>query len=445
MLRSSLNAEEEYIAMFQKPTRGPSRTVRTLVTSALALGSILGAGGLPAAHAARQGASPMTLTFWNPFSGPDGPTMTKIVNRFNASHKDVQIKMTINPNGNYGGALTTAISAHKAPNMFVVDDVAMATYAAAGILTPIEQAASADVGLHASDFYTSLWNGGNYNGTQYAIPMDALPLTFYWNKKVFKANGLNPNKPPTNEREFLADAKKMTHGGTYGFIVPPSWPQPFFWTTLLAQYGGQEMNVAKKQVLFNSSAGVAALTLMRDWIYKYHISPSNTAVDYDIKALTSGKAGMIVDGPWMYSQLHGVLGNNLGVAAVPQWGPHPGVFIGQHYFALYKTTGQNSAMTKAALTFVKYFEDHSILWAEAGDLPVYKPTLDSVAFRKLSYEVALAKSLPYGYLNPKFPNYGNVTTALYPQIQLVLLGKKSPKAALDYATQQGMKVIQSSS
>jgi multiple sugar transport system substrate-binding protein len=85
------------------------------------------------------------------------------------------------------------------------------------------------------------------------------------------------------------------------------------------------------------------------------------------------------------------------------------------------------------------------LWAEAGDLPVSKPTLDSPAFRKLSYEVALAKSLPYGYLNPKFPNYGNVTTALYPQIQLVLLGKKSPKAALDYATQQGMKVIQSSS
>ena len=100
-------------------------------------------------------------------------------------------------------------------------------------------------------------------------------------------------------------------------------------------------------------------------------------------------------------------------------------------------------MMTAALTFIKYFEDNSILWAQAGDLPAYKPTLSSAAFMKLPYEVALAKSLANGYLNPKFPNYGNVNTALYPQIQLVLLGKKDPKSALDYATQQGVKVIQS--
>lgn len=429
--------------MSNQPTQRSARTWRAAAGSAIILGSVLVAGGLPRAQAAHSSASPITLTFWNPFSGPDGPTMTKIVSMFNSSHKDVQIKMTINPNGNYSAALTTAISAHKAPNLFVVDVVAMATYADAGILTPVKEAASSDAGLKASDFYSSLWKGGNYKGTQYAVPMDALPLTLYYNKKIFKANGLNPSKPPTNESQFMAYAKKMTHDGTYGFIVPPAWPQPFVWPTLLAQFGGQEMNVGKQQVLYNSKAGLKALNLMHDWIYKDHISPPNTAVDYDIKALTGGKAGMIVDGPWEYSQLQKVLGKNLGVAAVPQWGTQPGVFIGQHYFALYKTTGQDAAMTRAALTFIKYFEDHSILWAQAGDLPAYKPTLNSRAFKKLSYEVALAGSLAHGYLNPAFPNYGNVSTALYPQIQLVLLGKKDAKSALDYATQQGMKVIQS--
>lgn len=430
--------------MTKKSIRRPSRKLRALVVGAIALGSTVIASGLPAAQAAQRSAAPSTLTFWVPFSGPDGNAMKTIVSKFNASHKDVQINMTINPNGNYAGALTTAISAHKAPNMFVVDDVAMATYAAANILTPIGQAASSDAGLSANQFYSSLWQGGSYNGTQYAIPMDALPLTLYWNKAVFKANGLNPNTPPTNETQFLADAKKMTHGSTYGFVVPPDWPEPFLWTTLLAQFGGQEMDVANKKVLFNSTAGVSALQLLHDWIYKYKISPQKTPVDYDIKAISSGKAGMIVDGPWQYTALHATLGANLGVASVPQWGPKPGVFLGQHYFALYKTTGQSGAMTKAALTFVKYFEDNSIEWAKAGDLPVYKPTLDSAAFKSLSYEVALAKSLSYGYLNPKFPNYGNVNTALYPQIIQTLLGKKDPKAALDYAAQQGTKAVQSS-
>ena len=427
-----------------RATRERSRKLRAFALGAIALGSTVIASGLPTAQAAHRSASPTNLTFWVPFSGPDGAAMKNIVQQFNMSHKDVQINMTINPNGNYSGALTTAISAHKAPNMFVVDDVAMATYAAANILTPIQQAASSVAGLSASQFYSSLWQGGSYNGTQYAIPMDALPLTLYWNKAVFKASGLNPNTAPTNEAQFLADAKKMTHGSTYGFVVPPDWPEPFLWTTLLTQFGGQEMDVANKKVLFNSAAGVSALQLLHDWIYKYKISPEKTPVDYDIKAISSGRAGMIVDGPWQYTALHATLGSNLGVASVPQWGTKPGVFLGQHYFALYKTTGQNAAMTKSALAFVKYFEDNSIQWAKAGDLPVYKPALDSSAFKSLAYEVALAKSLPYGYLNPKFPNYNNVTTALYPQIIQSLLGKKDPKTALDYATQQGTRAVQSS-
>lgn len=431
--------------MTKKSIRRRSRKLRALVVGAIALGSTVIASGLPAAQAAQRSAAPSTLTFWVPFSGPDGNAMKTIVSKFNASHKDVQINMTINPNGNYAGALTTAISAHKAPNMFVVDDVAMATYAAANILTPIGQAASSDAGLSANQFYSSLWQGGSYNGTQYAIPMDALPLTLYWNKAVFKANGLNPNTPPTNETQFLADAKKMTHGSTYGFVVPPDWPEPFLWTTLLAQFGGQEMDVANKKLLWNSPAGLSALNLLHDWIYKYKISPEKTAADYDISALSSGKAGMIVDGPWQYTALSKALGADLGVAAVPQWGTKPGVFLGQHYFALYKSTGADPTMTKGALTFMKYFEDNSILWARAGDLPAYRPTLSSSAFMALPYEVAIAKSLPYGYLNPKFPNYGAISTALYPQIIKVLLGQQTPKAALDYATTQGAKAIQQAS
>lgn len=426
------------IGMSARASRG-ARHARRL--GFLAVGILTAASWLPAAQPAHA-ASTISLTFWSPFSGPDGPAMQKIVSNFNASHSGIKINMTINPNGNYNGSLTTAISARRGPNIFVVDDVLMATYASAGVLAAIDQQASA-AGLKASDFDSSLWNGGNYNGKQYAIPMDALPLTMYWNKAVFKNAGLNPDMPPTNEATFVADAQKMTKGNVYGFIVPPNWPQPFVFPTLLAQFGGAEMNVGKQQVTFNAQAGIQALNLMHDWIYKYHISPPSTATDYDITALTSGKSGMIVDGPWQYSHLHSVLGANLGVSSVPQWGSKKAVFLGQHYLALSKATGQDAGQTAAALTFAKYFEDNSILWAQAGDLPAYKPTMNSPAFKALSYEVALAASLPYGVLNPKFPNYANVSQALYAQISLVLLNKKDAASALAYAAQVGARAIQS--
>jgi len=93
--------------MTKKSIRRPSRKLRALVVGAIALGSTVIASGLPAAQAAQRSAAPSTLTFWVPFSGPDGNAMKTIVSKFNASHKDVQINMTINPNGNYAGALTT--------------------------------------------------------------------------------------------------------------------------------------------------------------------------------------------------------------------------------------------------------------------------------------------------------------------------------------------------
>jgi len=86
--------------MTQKSTRRPSRKLRALAVGAIALSSTVIAGGLPAARAAHRSASPTSLTFWVPFSGPDGAAMKQIVARFNSSHKDTQINMTINPNNN---------------------------------------------------------------------------------------------------------------------------------------------------------------------------------------------------------------------------------------------------------------------------------------------------------------------------------------------------------
>ena len=39
------------------------------------------------------------LAYWNPFTGPDGPYMGKMVDDFNASHPD--IKVTMNSMGEY--------------------------------------------------------------------------------------------------------------------------------------------------------------------------------------------------------------------------------------------------------------------------------------------------------------------------------------------------------
>lgn len=412
------------------------------VASGVALAGMLAGGSLASgAHAAPSRAG-TELTFWGPFSGPDGKTLVSMVDAFNSSQSAVHVTLTINPNGNYDTSLTTAIAAHKTPNLFVGDDVFASQMADQGIAQPLDNALKKVPALAAKNFYTSLFKGGNYHGKQIAVPMDALPLVLYYNKSVFKAAGLNPNKAPTDEKSFLADAKKTTKNGVIGFDTPTDWIQPFLFPSLLAQFGGKEFDIKNKKAAFNSKAGIQALQLMHDWVYTYKIAKA-VAPDVDLKDITNGAAAMVVDGPWQYSRLHDALGSNLGVAGLPKWGPKAGVFIGQHYFILAKD-GASPAINKASLAFIQYFETHSIQWAKAGDLPAYKPVLASKAFKSLGYETPLAKSLAHGVLSPQVPKYGSFTSTLYPQISLVMRDKKDAKSALNYAADQTTKAANSS-
>jgi multiple sugar transport system substrate-binding protein len=412
------------------------------IAGVLALAAIMTSAALiPAAHAAPARAG-TEITFWGPFSGPDGKTLVNMVDAFNSSQSAVHVTLTINPNGNYDTSLTTAIAAHKTPNLFVGDDVFASQMGDQGIAQGLDSTLKKIPALSQKNFYPSLWKGGHYQGKQIAIPMDALPLVFYYNKAVFRSAKLNPNKPPTDEKQFIAYGKKIKKSGAVGFDLPTDWIQPFLFPSVLAQFGGKEMNVKSKTAAFNSSAGVKALKLMHDWVYKDKIAQA-VAPDVDLKDISNGSTGMVVDGPWQYTRLHDALGVNLGVAAIPKWGPKKAVFVGQHYFILAKD-GATAAINKASLAFVKYFEVHAIQWAKAGDLPAYKPVLASKAFKKLTYETPLAKSLAYGVLSPQLPKYGSFNSTLYPQISLVLRDKKSAKAALDFAADQTTKAAQSS-
>jgi ABC-type glycerol-3-phosphate transport system substrate-binding protein len=46
------------------------------------------------------------LTYWNPFTGPDGPFMGQMVDAFNDEHPNIQV--TMNSQGDYYTQLTTA-------------------------------------------------------------------------------------------------------------------------------------------------------------------------------------------------------------------------------------------------------------------------------------------------------------------------------------------------
>ena len=377
----------------------------TLVPTVL-MSAFLVAGGSfwATAHAAPTHAS-VTITLWSGLSGPDQTGFKKIVDGFNSSQSNVVLNYDQNSFNGYGTKLATALSAGQAPSMWTLDAAGSATYMSQGQMTPLDSLLKGNKVLNPKNFAKTNWNAYRYKGQQLMIPLDVVPLMMYYNKALLKKAGFKAPVTSGGPSKVIAAARKLTKGTSqYGLVVPTDWPMQFLWPTTLAQFGGKAFDQKSNKSLVNSKAAVAALTALRNLIYKYHTGPKQYAVDEDIKLLANGSAAQIYDGSWQItnSSLQ-TLGKNFGVSVVPQLGPKKAVFIGDTGFALYKKN--NTAENKAALAFISYYETHSIEMAKVGDVPVYQPVVKSKAFKKLGGVVQAAKELPYGVYNPPIPNY----------------------------------------
>lgn len=133
----------------------------------------LGAVGLGATVAACSSGSPspsgtsrggvVDLTFWNGFTGGDGPVMQDLVDRFNAEHDGVDVTMTTMEWADFHAKLPAALTSGQGPHIAIQHLDSLPTSAARGLLLPLDDLA-ADLALTADDFIRPVWDAGIYAG-----------------------------------------------------------------------------------------------------------------------------------------------------------------------------------------------------------------------------------------------------------------------------------------
>ena len=407
-----------------------SKRLKLLATSGIVAATSLSAFGVAA-----QAASVTDITFWTSGS-PNG--VTQIVAQFNKAYAGkYHIDFRAIPYSNETTIVNSALTAHRGPEIMEESLTFSTPYAVQGLEMPIEPFLKAAGINPASDFPGAMWNGTTVSGVHYVAPTDGLPTMLYWNKAMFKAAGLNPNNPPRTQQQFVADAMKLTKAkqGVWGFVQEPGWPAPFEFPSLLGQFGGREANPATKQMLFNSPAGVKALTFMHDAIFKWKFSPQNASAHESYNLFLQGKNAMMMTGAYDYASTSQKLGKNLGFSTLPVIGTKEADFLGQNYWWVFKNPALNATTNQGISLFMKFFYTHSLELARAGVLPVWQPTLKSVAFKKIPGDAAQAAALQTGILNPLITGWGTAGSYLYNNINEALIGKMPIKQALDKAAQ----------
>ncbi|MBM7551468.1 ABC transporter substrate-binding protein [Thalassobacillus pellis] len=371
------------------------------------------------------------ISFWAPFSGPDGPNMKKIVDKFNESQDEYTVNFQIKPNEDYYTTLDLALNDQKnVPDLFIVHADHLPTYADKDILKELD-GITGDL-VNPDNYNKNAWEGAKYNDKLYGIPLDVHPLIMYWNKKLFKEAGLDPEQPPTNREEFLKYAKALTNKekGQYGFVVPTGGLQDFIFPTIVYQNGGQLMTDSN-EVNYNSEPVIEALKFQRDLIEKYEVAPSDVQ-DSPTPLFLQQKAGMILNGPWMINQFK-ESNIDFGSAPIPQLGTEKqAVYANSHNFAM-PASLESEEKIKGIKEFLNYVSEHSMAWAEAGQAPASKAVYESEEFKELKHQPNVAKQFDYVQFPPKVPNWGQVSKPLYEQVNLVLLGQKDAKQAMEDA------------
>jgi sn-glycerol 3-phosphate transport system substrate-binding protein len=157
--------------------------------------------------------TPVEISFWHAMSGNNGKVVTDLVAQFNASQSEVVV--TEQNKGNYNETLNAVIQAagqQQGPNLAQIFDLGTPLAIDSGFFTPVESLLSADeLKAIKDDVLPPLINYFTVGGKLNSVPWNNSTPLFYYNKDMFTAAGLDPEKPPTTWQELEADCEK-NHG-----------------------------------------------------------------------------------------------------------------------------------------------------------------------------------------------------------------------------------------
>src|SRR6202165_2558204 len=137
-------------------------------------------------------------------------------------------------------------------------------------------------------------------GKIYGIPTNGYTLGIYYNRKMFQAAGLDPDKPPTTWADFRAAAKALTTSSVAGFAETSTWNKGGWrFTTWMYTAGGDMQSADGAKALFNSDKGVSVLQLLKDMRF-----PDNSMTKEQLftqaqtlQLLATNKVAMVVMAP----------------------------------------------------------------------------------------------------------------------------------------------------
>ncbi|MEU3255517.1 ABC transporter substrate-binding protein [Streptomyces sp. NPDC006997] len=412
----------------------------TACSSGTKIGSDQGGATAPSFSGGAYDGPKVTLEYWNGFTGGDGPHMQAMLASFNQRFGDrITVKNTTRQWADLYPAMPTAIAAGKGPDVAVIHNDQIATFAARRTLMPLDDVVSA-LGLSEDDFIPAVWQAGIYDGQRYSVPLDVHCLADYWNGRQLTKAGLED--APGDRDGFEGALRELKSSGVaHPFWMPNKWPAHLMFMTLLWQFGGELYDQEGTHALWGSDAGAEALNWMVAQI-KGGYSPEQVAQDAQYNAFKNNKVSFTWDGIWQINDLKETAKSvDWRMSPIPNIGGTKAVWTAGHNFVITSQAGRDENKAQAAKFFIDYMSERSTEWAKAGMIPARNSVRSQPEVAGLP-QVPFAEDVDVFRFLPALPGLGDVQTkALELAVQQAVLGTKSVTSALDEGVRTANKVL----
>ena len=129
------------------------------------------------------------------------------ITEFNRTHNNIIVEPTPLPWNEHEKKILTSILSEDPPDLvFLVTPVAK--WATRLALTSLDDLIKRD-SFDSSIFFAALWDEMRFKDKIYALPLYSNSYAFFYNKKLFREAGLDPEKPPKTWDEVLQYSSKL--------------------------------------------------------------------------------------------------------------------------------------------------------------------------------------------------------------------------------------------
>jgi ABC-type glycerol-3-phosphate transport system substrate-binding protein len=277
---------------------------------------------MPGAASAR-----IVVNYWEKWAGFEAEAMQAVVDDFNRSQDRIEVHLlTISP---IDVKLMLAASGGNPPDLAGLWEYNIPDFAEKGALLPLDEELK-KAGLTAEHYIPAYWELCRYHGFTWALPSTPGCVALYYNKRLFREAGLDPDRPPRTFAEVETMSRRLTRveleragrrvrigfdeltaaertSGRYEIVQIGHQPNDVggMQVSCWGYWFGAKYWDGDGHILANSAANVAAYTWLRDAMTAYgEDQMKDFAASYGLSQsaqspFLAGRAAMVVQGPWL--------------------------------------------------------------------------------------------------------------------------------------------------